>query len=635
MASISSTTNYTLSPSDDVLYLTGTGNINGTGNYNANIVYGNAGNNIITGLQGADTLYGGAGNDTIYANMVSSLSTTWQDVLYGGTGDDALYADGFDHLYGEDGNDTLSDGNTTSNQLYGGLGNDAYYLGNVSSTVVEQAGQGVDTVYSAVSVALDNSLAGAPLISGEVENLTLTNGPVNLQAGGNTLNNLIIGNISANTLWGSIGSDTLQGGGGDDVLYGNAANVLADATQDWLYGGDGNDTLYADGNDKLLGGAGADTYIIRAGLANSIIEDAAPSTAPDTVKSEISFSLGLSVPLAGMPTTQLASGTLERLELQGSAHLIGLGSNGVNNTLLGNSGNNVLMGGTGIDTVYAGAGDDTLYGNVVNGTTNTELDVLYAEAGNDTLYGDGNDVLYGGVGNDIYYINGVNNHVQEMPGEGIDTVRSYVSFGAGGSPDLQNSNGSPDIEVIELMGTAHISAYGTTTSETLLGNSGNNVLNGRGGHDLLNGGAGNDTLKVTHTFDPAVYGDQSVTLVGGAGTDIFAIGACGKLVGANNTALVSDFQHGVDKILFASGSTPTTLLTLSTPVGATLDDMLNLATSQMSTITTVSQFVFAGDTYLVMDRTTSNGFAGTDTAIKVAGTPLITWSDLAFGLVGV
>lgn len=359
------------------------------------------------------------------------------------------------------------------------------------------------------------------------------------------------------------------------------------------------------------------------------------SRAWHTVKSEISLSLGLSRAAGRHADHAIGIWHLERLELQGSAHLIGLGSNGVNNTLLGNSGNNVLMGGTGIDTVYAGAGDDTLYGNVVNGTTNTELDVLYAEAGNDTLYGDGNGVLYGGVGNDIYYINGVNNHVQEMPGEGIDTVRSYVSFGAGGSPDLQNSNGSPDIEVIELMGTAHISAYGTTTSETLLGNSGNNVLNGRGGHDLLNGGAGNDTLKVTHTFDPVVYGDQSVTLVGGAGTDILATGACGKLVGPTTPRWSVTSSMAWTRFCLPAASMPTTLLTLSTPAGATLDDMLNLATSQMSTITTVSQFVFAGYTYLVMDRTTSNGFAGTDTAIKVAGTPLITWSDLAFGLVGV
>lgn len=80
---------------------------------------------------------------------------------------------------------------------------------------------------------------------------------------------------------------------------------------------------------------------------------------------------------------------------------------------------------------------------------------------------------------------------------------------------------------------------------------------------------------------------------------------------------------------------PSTLLTLTPPAGATLDAMLNLAASQMTTTNTISQFVFAGDTYLVMDRSSSNGFASADTAIKVAGAPLITWSDLAFGMVGV
>ena len=116
-------------------------------------------------------------------------------------------------------------------------------------------------MYSSVSLALDNSIASTSLISGEVENLILANGVA--QGGGNALNNLIIGQTGNNTLWGGAGQDTLQGGDQDDVLYGNAASVLADPTQDRLEGGTGNDTLYGDGNDILLGGEGADTYIVR------------------------------------------------------------------------------------------------------------------------------------------------------------------------------------------------------------------------------------------------------------------------------------------------------------------------------------------------------------------------------------
>lgn len=46
---------------------------------------------------------------------------------------------------------------------------------------------------------------------------------------------------------------------------------------------------------------------------------------------------------------------------------------------------------------------------------------------------------------------------------------------------------------------------------------------------------------------------------------------------------------------------------------APLDAVVNLAASQMTTTNTISQFVFAGDTYLVMDRSSSNGFASADT----------------------
>ncbi|MBB6411268.1 M10 family metallopeptidase C-terminal domain-containing protein [Mesorhizobium sangaii] len=50
------------------LTLTGSGNINGTGNSIANIITGNSGNNIIDGLAGADTMSGAQGNDTYYVD---------------------------------------------------------------------------------------------------------------------------------------------------------------------------------------------------------------------------------------------------------------------------------------------------------------------------------------------------------------------------------------------------------------------------------------------------------------------------------------------------------------------------------------------------------------------------------------
>ena len=63
------------------LTLTGSANINGTGNLLANTITGNSGNNILTGGGDNDTLNGGGGNDTLDGGtgadtMLGELATT-------------------------------------------------------------------------------------------------------------------------------------------------------------------------------------------------------------------------------------------------------------------------------------------------------------------------------------------------------------------------------------------------------------------------------------------------------------------------------------------------------------------------------------------------------------------------------
>ena len=141
---------YTLGDNVENLTLTGTANINGTGNGDANVITGNSGNNILVGGAGDDTLDGGAGADS----------------------------------------------------MRGGAGNDTFVVDNAGDVVTESSpANGVDTVLSSVTFNL-----GA-----NVDNLTLT-GNANINGGGNGDANVITGNAGNNILTGGGGNDTLVGG---------------------------------------------------------------------------------------------------------------------------------------------------------------------------------------------------------------------------------------------------------------------------------------------------------------------------------------------------------------------------------------------------------------------------------------
>jgi Ca2+-binding RTX toxin-like protein len=107
---VSSSITYMLGYSIEGLLLNGGAAINGTGNSLANVIAGNDANNTLAGAGGGDTLYGHGGND----------------VLDGGAGADAML---------------------------GGSGDDAYAVDNIADMVVENAGEGNDTVWNALIAA--------------------------------------------------------------------------------------------------------------------------------------------------------------------------------------------------------------------------------------------------------------------------------------------------------------------------------------------------------------------------------------------------------------------------------------------------------------------------------------------------
>ncbi len=496
-----SSVSFSLGGGVENLTLTGTGNLNGTGNALDNVITGTSGDNVITTGDGNDTVYAGAGNDTVdggngvdtidYSSDTQGLtasltagtasgagigtdtiahfenlnSGSGADTVSGTDGDNIFHTGaGNDSIVAGAGNDLL-DGGAGADQMWGGAGNDTYYVDNANDKISEQTVAGVDDggteqVYSSVGWTL-----GAFF-----ENLTLT-GTAAVNGVGNSLDNHLTGNASGNTLSGGGGNDIIIAGGGNDVLDGGA------------------------GTDQMWGGAGNDTYYVDS--AFDLVSEQTVAGVDDGGTDVIYSTISLTLP-----------DFVEKLVLMGSANLNGNGNDTESCTIKGNDGNNVLKGGAGWDLITGGGGNDTLIG------------------------GDGNDTLFGGAGNDTYVITDEGDRASEQTVAGVDdggndTVQSSVTFTL-----------SAFIETLQLTGLGAIDGTGNDQANTILGTSSANTLKGMGGVDVLRGNGGNDTL------DGGAGADK---MFGGAGNDTYIVDNVGDACNEQTVTGVDD--GGVDTVM--------------------------------------------------------------------------------------
>ena len=157
------------------------------------------------------------------------------------------------------------------------------------------------------------------------------------------------------------------------------------------------------GADTMAGGTGNDTYR-RGQHGDSVIESTRRGHGHGLAA--ISYALGANV---------------ENLKLTGMGTIDATG-NTLDNVLIGNAADQHARRAAPATTwLYGGTGDDTLDG------------------------GTGDDLMIGGMGDDTYIVGARGDLVVEMASQGIDTVRSSISYTLGTSLDALTLTGTADL----------------------------------------------------------------------------------------------------------------------------------------------------------------------------------------------
>lgn len=472
------------------------------GNGLANVIRGDWGNDELYGYGGNDVLVGGAGNDKLFGGE-------GDDVLYGGDQTGSIFIDDFDTLYGEGGNDTIHIG-PKGGAAYGGVGSNVIYAGNGTATVY--GGAGSDTIhvgasttisYEASASAITFDLANGQISGGDADNDTIIGTPYRVL--GSNLSDTFIANPNGSTMIGGGGADTYVMGAGADTVYDTWG------AGETMWSGFGADIDYRQAPSGITinavlvygltvlkgtrGWADGDTIDVKQGLRIFATEF-------DDVINGRNYSQGGAI-------TSPENGT-DTILTYGGNDIINAGG-GTNYIEAGEGNDRVSTTWGSVDTVYGGDGDD--YIDVSNGA-----DKVHGGSGYNTIVSVADadvDIFDLGDGGHLSYGSAYGNAIV------ADLGSRAISFKTSPTGPILNANDTIIGHLDAFTGsTLADDITGSSAGDTIVGGGGRDIIRGMDGDDnirgvgaaVLDGGDGNDRIVFTGNT-------QTVQVLGGTGND--------------------------------------------------------------------------------------------------------------------